>query len=74
MPKILSIIYQTKKSLDKNSIKTKVINNINKVFNSKTIYINSIPNKLNIRYQQTDKLYYYYYKTIKTNRRIKNVN
>jgi len=65
MPKILSIIYQIKKYLDKNSIKVKVINSINKVFNSKTKYINSIPNKLNTRYKQNNIPYYCYYKKIK---------
>jgi len=65
MPKILSIIYQIKKSSNKNSIKLKVINSINKVFNNKTKYINSIPNKLNIRYKQNNIPYYCYYKKIK---------
>ena len=74
MSKILLIIRQIKKSLYKNCIKTKVINNINKVFNNKIKYIYPIPNKLGTGYQQTNKLYYYYYKIIKINRRVKNVN
>ena len=63
-----------KRYMHKNSIKTKVINNINKVFNNKIRYINPIPDKLDTEYQQTNKLYYYYYKIIKINRRVKNVN
>lgn len=75
MSKILSIIYQTKFFLNKNSIKAQVINNIDKVFNNKNRCINSTQNKPNTRYQQTNRYYYYCYKKIRiNNRRMKNVN